>query len=273
MTMVYNVPLELAEQFSDHAVFLRTHDVSHLAQVLTTIPLKGLAGTELALVGDLFPDLSVIDPSIPVDLRILNTKAHELLLRDHSERFTHRIVRVVIPAGSGMVRSVKTAAGLGLPIKLRIGQPDGTVVEEMYEVLDYYLHDKEVSQPIEFFHSLLWTFFRDEEKTMWQIQEEDPSCNLYVTSDGVVTVSGRIPLQRQLASLASFLDELRLELLVAQGECSMCQFFSNCVGYFKFPDPDYSCDGIVRLMESLKNAAMELREDSERYTEIAPDMR
>ena len=52
-----------------------------------------------------------------------------------------------------------------------------------------------------------------------------------------------------------------LAAVTETGECRDCPWLGFCGGYFKQPDPDYSCDGVLRVFEALHQAAVELRED------------
>src|SRR5262249_52543770 len=56
--------------------------------------------------------------------------------------------------------------------------------------------------------------------------------------------------------------ENHLKRLVEQGaECATCPWQKPCAGYFKWPDPTYSCEGVKRLFFTVREAADEIGRD------------
>ena len=56
--------------------------------------------------------------------------------------------------------------------------------------------------------------------------------------------------------------ESHLQRLIDQGaECATCPWQPLCQGYFKWPDPSYSCQGVKQLFFSLRAAGDEIRRD------------
>jgi hypothetical protein len=45
------------------------------------------------------------------------------------------------------------------------------------------------------------------------------------------------------------------------GECRDCRWLGFCGGYFKHPDPEYSCNGVMRIFDILQRASDELHAD------------
>jgi hypothetical protein len=61
--------------------------------------------------------------------------------------------------------------------------------------------------------------------------------------------------------MAAFV-ETHLNSLVVQGaECAMCPWQQQCRGYFKWPDPTYSCEGVKQLFSRIQAAGEEIRRD------------
>jgi hypothetical protein len=50
-------------------------------------------------------------------------------------------------------------------------------------------------------------------------------------------------------------------LIEDRTECATCRFGGWCQGFFKWPDPSYRCDGIVRLLARLEESAAQLGRD------------
>jgi hypothetical protein len=61
---------------------------------------------------------------------------------------------------------------------------------------------------------------------------------------------------------------LTRRVLAPEAECASCEFFLNCGGYFKWPNRDFSCDGIKRIFHRLSRAALELHDDLSLYPAV-----
>lgn len=135
-----------------------------------------------------------------------------------------RPVGVTLPVVPGLLKALRMAASLQLPVRLLPGQPDASGLSALHQALDFYLHDTRVEAPVEFFHSLLATF------------------------------SGF-----ELGTLSDMLEEPLLEEL---GECEGCRYRSVCASYFKHPDPSYDCTGVLGLFARLEGVAEEMSRES-----------
>ena len=130
----------------------------------------------------------------------------------------------------------------------------------MLEALDLYLHCSTLSQPVEFFHSVLLTVLHGVDDSVWAIQEEDPATHRYVTDDHFEAMSRRR--QREPANPA-FVEELGERLRADGAECVGCEFAAVCRGYFKWPDRDYDCGGVKAIFGGIRAAAEGIAEDIE----------
>jgi hypothetical protein len=132
-------------------------------------------------------------------------------------------VRVTIPVVPGFKKAVVVAAALQFAVRLDVGQPDATVMQELIDSLQLYLHDRNVRQPIEFFHSSLYAIYHRARITLWDIAEKP----------------------RTTAALPR--------------ECAVCEYARHCDGFFKSPRRDYDCSGVKEIFAALTQAAAELR--------------
>jgi hypothetical protein len=174
---------------------------------------------------------------------------------------------VVIPLIPGFSKAARVASFLNLPVKLEGAQPDGVLIDEVAETLDFFLHNKAVSQPVDYFSGLLSAIIHKLPVTLWEIQEEDPGMVRYVTDEGTEAVARR-PFKAANDDLDTFHFELTKRTLSFESECASCEFFLNCGGYFKWPDPEFSCDGIKRILQRLREAAYELHDDLSLYPAV-----
>jgi hypothetical protein len=172
-----------------------------------------------------------------------------------------RNVRVSIPAAPGFLKAVRLAASLRLPVRVLPGQPTLDVLAELKEALDFYLHGPMVDVPVEFFHSLLATMCGADKGSLWMILEEDPRAFLHYDAEG----RPKLPRFEGFRSVETSPDafvEYQLKSLVEQGaECATCPWRQVCKGYFKWPDPAYSCGGVKQLFSIIEAAAYEIGRD------------
>lgn len=176
-----------------------------------------------------------------------------------------RDVRVSIPASPGLFKAVKLATSLGLPIRILPGQPTAEVLSELSEILEFYLHGTMVEAPVEFFHSLLASAFGASSGSIWTIVEEDPAAFLHYDDQG----NPRLPRSSRRPGNALWLAEFvesRFKSLVERGaECATCPWSGVCRGYFKWPEPSYSCAQVKQLLSRIAAAANEIIRDLAGY--------
>jgi hypothetical protein len=195
---------------------------------------------------------------IPLDV-IIEHPAEEfsLLYRLVDVRLV-RAVRVTMPAAPGFLKAVRLAASLQLPVRLLPGQPSEDILTELTEAVDFYLHNDIVDAPIEFFHTLLSILARSSDDndsganasiTLWKILEQDPALFSQLDDSGCP----RLPADFVATHLRGLLDR--------QAECATCEWRGVCAGYFKWPEPAYSCGGIRRLLAHISAAAREIARD------------
>ena len=172
-----------------------------------------------------------------------------------------RNVRVSMPAAPGFLKAVKLAASLRLPVRVLPGQPTPEVLAELTEALEFYLHGPMVEMPVEFFHSLLATVCGADRGSLWMILEEDPAAFLHYDVEGHPELPRSGGFRSVEISHGAFVEQ-HFKSLVEQGaECATCPWQQACRGYFKWPDPAYSCEGVKQLFSIIEAAADEIERD------------
>jgi hypothetical protein len=172
-----------------------------------------------------------------------------------------RDVRVSMPAAPGFLKAVKLAASLRLPVRVLPGQPTPEVLAELTGALEFYLHGPMVEMPVEFFHSLLATMCGADKGSLWMILEEDPAAFLRYDTEGHPELPRSGGFRSVEISPGAFVVH-HLKSLVEQGaECATCRWQQVCRGYFKWPDPAYSCAGVKQLFSIIEAAADEIERD------------
>jgi hypothetical protein len=270
---IYNIPVALVDAYQDRRLIVRSHEPAELAPILAETNPENLYCLQLlSLDGDIGA-LMPGEASVHLDLVMSSPSSDYPQLYDLAPLNTKHPVRVTSPVVPGFTKAVKLASSLNFVVKLEVTQPDPNLVQEMSEVLAYYLHQSTVSQPIEFFHSLLTAFIEKEPLNLWTIQEEDPALFRYITGRGEETISPRFADADVGQDPFSFFETFITELLVEKGECTTCEFLKTCYGYFKWPRKDYACEGFKALLKTVKKTADELKQDLAAYYEASGEDR
>jgi len=265
-TVVYNIPVHLVPAYRGREVLVRSHDPTALVQALPDGNLEKLVSVQLLSLAADVDALADWGDGVPVELIMLSPDTEFPLLYRHAKLLDKHPVRVSIPALPGLFKAVKVASALRFHVKLEVEQPEPDAIEAMQSVLDFYLHHTSVSQPVEFFHTSLLSFYHQAPVPLWDVQEEDPASVRYVTDDGRETIARRPVGVRMTGDLGVFVATLQQELLAARGECCACEFFAHCGGYFKWPRKDYDCGGAKTLFRTLRDASAALRHDLNTFT-------
>lgn len=249
-------------------MIVRAPDAHELAHRLSQADMEHILYVQLlSLRGEVEP-LNNWAESVPVDILVRNPAVEFPLLYNFSKLLDKHPIRASISVKPGFRKAVKLALALNFTVKLIVGQPDPALVEEMAEILDLYLHRSTVAQPVEYFHSLFLSFFHQEPfPNLWFIQEEDPEQFRFITDNGKELVSQRLA-GIEMKGDGGVLDTAHREAFPGeQIECDECEYLERCGGYFKWPDRDFSCEGVKTLFGALNHEAEELRNDLAAFQE------
>ena len=163
---------------------------------------------------------------------------------------------MTIPVKEGVLKALRLAASIHLPVRLLPGQPDASEQAELEEALEFYLRDPMVEAPVEYFHSVLASLQAEEPATLWMALEADPAKYLHLDEEGRPELQPGKP----VVDPANHVRD-HVARMVEETECRDCRWLGFCQGFFKDPDPDYSCKGVIRVFEKLEGAAEEMRRD------------
>jgi hypothetical protein len=260
---VCSVPAPLFDSYAARGVGLivRAKTVATLLDHLGGRPLDAVASVRVTS-KDFDPDaLREWPHPVPIDLLLMDPAVELPILYHLSELPAGWPVRVSIPVQPGFAKAVYLAAALHFPVNLEVGQPTPSLVAELLQVLDVYLHRPTIRQPIEFFHSVLMAFYHETPATLWGIQGDDPGEVCYVSDGGKESLPPRFAGLALAGPLDTFVETLRKTVLANDHPCRECEFLSTCCGYFRWPNPAYCCDGVKAVFGALREAACSLRSD------------
>lgn len=260
-TMIYSIPLQRLDASGAKHVIIRSADVPALVSALSAENPERIISVQIAAAQANTEALNAWGIGLPIEL-ILNNPGNEFpSLYRHVNLLDQHPVWILIPVIPGFSKAVKLALALNFAVRLELGQPDADCIVELLEVLDFYLHQSSVAQPIDFVQGVLLGFYYGQPNPLWVIFDEQPNILRYVDDDGRETLAGRLAAAEinlpADADLTSWIDQF----LAAAADCQNCVFRQSCGGYFKWPHSDYDCAGVKQLFSVLHDAAEELRSD------------
>ena len=250
----------MIEMHRGRSLIVRTDNLSELNKSLTSEVLKNIVNIQLLTLQDTVLLNSHIYDA-PLDLVVSDPMRDLPRLYNYKQWANKYPVQISVQAAPGFVKTVKLAAALNFAVRLLPGQPDSEQVKEIALLLNFYLHQSTVTQPIEFFHTMLFAFFNDEPLNMWTVLEENPLQYRYITDQGRETLSARFADIELPDDLNAFEVTMIKPLREEVPECRNCEFLANCDTYFKWPNREFRCDGVKMLLRTLKDVAAELKRD------------
>jgi len=258
--ITYNIPASMIEMYRGRNQIVRTDNLSELEKSLTPEILKSIIYIQLLIL----TDTALLNSQIydaPLDLVVSDPVRDLPRLYNYTQWADKHPVRISVPVVPGFVKTVKLAAALNFAVKLIPGQPGPQRVEEMAQVLNFYLRQSTVSQPVEFFHTMLFAFFNDKPLNLWSVCEENPLQYRYITNQGRETLSARFTDTEFPDDLNTFDKTFIKRLRDEAPECRDCEFLAYCDAYFKWPNWEFRCDGVKTLLRTLQKTAAELKRD------------
>ena len=262
--MIYNIPVTLIENYRDQNIVLRADRFEDITAQLSEQVLERLAHVQIHTLQEARGELSPWKIGFPVEVVMREPSVEFPQLYRYAKLLGSHPMRVSIPVTPGFSKAAKLALSLQFGVKLLPGQFGTALVDELLSLVNLYLHQSTASQPIEFFQSVLLSYYHQQEASLWTILEEDPAYQRYIADDGRELISPRF---ENVVAADDFVARFAQELVREERECATCEFFTLCKGYFKWPDRLYSCDGVQRVLQTLRDAANELRQDLESFPE------
>jgi len=263
-------PSALAEGQRDEAFVAIVRNRDELCRWLRDPPpgLQWLQVEEMLADPEIWTEVAHGESGVPLDVVLADPALEFSDLYRLVDACAVRSIRITIRIAPGFLKAAKLAGALRLPVRVLPGQPTTQELAELDELLDLYLHQPMVEAPVEFFHSLLATMFGAGSGSLWTILEEDPAEFVHYDASGRAMLPRSGVFDSTGTSLRGFVQN-HLKSLVEQGaECATCPWQRPCAGYFKWPDPTYSCEGVKRLFSTVQAAADEISRDLASRAEV-----
>lgn len=165
--------------------------------------------------------------------------------------------RIFIEPKPGVLRAVRVAASLGLPVIVgwdritRTKDIDPSLGEELQEVVDFVLHNPLVVAPVEPFHSIFASILHNQPASLWFVLEIHP---LYWREASQLA-------QKPGKASAKAEHKAFGKLLMSFKACRNCFFAHLCAGVFQYPRGDYDCSQVRGLLQNIFAAAERMRAD------------
>lgn len=217
--LIYDLPASLAEAYRGKRVRLRTTEPALLAGQLDKKDFNQLISIQLENLDCDLTTLEKVGWGVPLELIVTDPAADFSKLYAFSALVETFPIRACISLRPGFDKAVRVAAALHFAVKLEVGQPEVAMISELMKILDFYLHSPGVTEPIEFFHSLLLACCHDQGISLWAVQEEDPLVIRHVDREGKESFPGR------LAGCSTLPDDP-----AAHSDCCGCSYLGPCGG-------------------------------------------
>jgi hypothetical protein len=264
-SLVYNIPAKQIESYRERDVIVRSSSACEIVAALSQRDGRRVRFIQLLNTPADTAELEACGEGIPIEIVLKDPAIEFPHLYDYTNLVDTHPVRVAIPVLPGFSKAVRLAVSLNFAVKLEMGQPDSLLIDQLADVLRFYLHGTNVRQPIDPFQTILLSFYRHEPMSLWEIAEEDPLQVRYIAENGEETISERFVGATFAGDVADFVRSHSQQTVAEKRQCHECEFFNRCQGFFKWPDKSYDCAPIKRIFTTLATAAHEVTQDLAAY--------
>lgn len=269
---IINVPAALCDKVGFKRVVIRSGNCDDIVRAYKALGPR-VVGVELEKLADDVSLLSALPQGLSLTLRLRPTEAVNVYTSSWlSDRFS---LAVLMDLEKGLLEAVKIVTSAQIPVVINLDSLSDD--SELISVLDYYLHERHLQVPIEFFHSLFTALIQGENSSLADVYSESPDRHLYVDESGATTGSARLaragkffgsitadPLIDKESDLYKMLINLKKNLFLSGSSCVSCEAFDVCAGYLRVIDTSFDCAMWLQMFGEIKTRAKEIVEDLER---------
>jgi len=266
---VINVPAALCDSIGFGRVVIRSGNCGDIVEACKALGDR-VIGVELERLADDVSALSALPQGLSLTLNLRPSEAANVYTSSWlADRFS---LAVLMDAEKGLLEGVKIVTSAQIPVVMNLDSLSDD--SEVISVLDYYLHDRHLQVPIEFFHSLFTAQIQGTNSSLADVYPESPEQHLYVDESGAITCSARlaragkffgsvnaVPQIDQQSALYKLLINLKKSLFLSGSSCVSCEAFDLCTGYLRLIDTSFDCTAWLQIFREIKAGANEIVED------------
>jgi hypothetical protein len=264
-----SVPASLAHDVDAEALIIRSAQSDEIVGAWQDLGPR-VQGIELNGLPDDVLKLADLPQDLPVTIKLHPREAARVYTNTWmADRFS---LSILMDVDRGLLQGVKTVASASIPVILNVEEIRDT--SELMPTSHYYLHDRHLRVPVEFFHSAFIGCLKGTPVSLLQLYPESPTTHLYIDRSRQVTASerlaragrffGHISRGVQLdtnAALYMDLMDYKKKMFVSGTQCASCEAFDLCGGYLRFVEPGFKCVPFLEVFLEIKAKAREMAED------------
>lgn len=156
---LYDIPVARLGAYSGQRLIVRASEPASLPALLANQDPEGVVGVRLLALDADSEALNPWGPGLPLELAMTDPATQFPLLYQHVNLLDNHPVRVAIPVRPGFGKAVKVAVALDFAVRLDVGQPEPVLVEEMIDVMEFYLRQQTSRNRLSFFTVVLLGFY------------------------------------------------------------------------------------------------------------------
>ena len=254
---VINAPAALCDKVGFGPVVIRSESCDDIVRAYKALGAR-VVGVELEnLPGDVSL-LSALPQGLSLTLKLRPAEAVNVYTSSWlSDRFA---LAALMDVEKGLLEGVRIVTSAQIPVVMNLDSLSDD--SGLISVLDYYLHERHLQVPIEFFHSLFTARIQGAALSLADVYSESPEQHLYVDESGAITGSSRLaqagkffgsvtadPQIDRESALYKTLINLKKSLFLSGSSCVSCEAFDVCEGYLRIIDTSFDCDAVVKAIQ------------------------
>jgi hypothetical protein len=266
---IINVPAALCDKVAFGPVVIRSRSCEDIVRAYKVLG-RRVVGVELEKLADDVSLLSALPQGLSLTLNLRPAEAANVYTSSWlSDRFS---LAVLMDSEKGLLEGVKIVTSAQIPVVINLDSFSDD--SELNSALDYYLHERHLQVPIEFFHSLFTAQIQGANSSLTDVYPESPEEHLYVDESGAITGSARLagagkffgsvtedPQIDKDSALYKMLSNPKKSLFLSGSSCASCEAFDVCAGYLRLVDTTFDCAAWLQIFRDIKSKAREIIQD------------
>ena len=180
--VLVSVPASLAGEVDAEALILRSGQSDEIVSACRDLGTR-VQGIELNGLPEDVLKLADLPQDLPVTIKLHPREAARVYTNTWmADRFS---LSILMDVDQGMLQGVRTVTSASIPVILNLEEIRDA--SELMATLNYYLHDRHLRVPVEFFHSAFIGCMKGTPVSVLQIYPESPTTHLHIDRSMQVT--------------------------------------------------------------------------------------